>query len=114
MEFLLPILQQLLVAAASVVASYLVVLIKKQIGVQNMKKIDAENSFIKKIVLEGVKFAEQKFEGGEKFDKAVEWITASLGEKGIKVSDQVLEGLIEAAVREFKDAFGENWGKSVQ
>ncbi|HHY93268.1 MAG TPA: holin, partial [Firmicutes bacterium] len=36
------------------------------------------------------------------------------GELGLKVTEDEIKGLIEAALRAFKDEFGEEWAKAVK
>jgi hypothetical protein len=63
-----------------------------------------------------VRFVEQVYvdlHGQEKYEKAAEWLSTRLLSKGLDVSAGEIKGLIEAALRELKDSFGEEWAKAV-
>jgi hypothetical protein len=49
--------------------------------------------------------------GQEKFDKAADWLALQARERGLQVTSEEIQGLIEAAIRMAKDEFGEQWGK---
>jgi Arc/MetJ-type ribon-helix-helix transcriptional regulator len=109
MEQLLSLALQLLlpIIAASVVA-----FIWKLVGAEGMRKIEHELSSKSEYVKIGVRLIEQVYKdlkGQEKADKAFEWITARLNENGIHFTEEELRGMIESAVRQFKDEFGDNW-----
>lgn len=112
-DVLLAFLQDLAYALVSVGAAFLIAFLKKKIGVAGMQELAEKSYLIKEIVNAGVKYAEQSFAAGEKAEKALDWIVASLAAKGIKVSEEEIKGLIEATVREFKDQFGEDWANAV-
>lgn len=114
MEFhslLLPFVQEILMILVTAGVAFFVAFLKKKLGVEKIKKLQQESEFIKQIVLAGVQYAEQRYKSGEKLDKAAEWITARLNERGIKISQEEVEGLIEATLRQLKDQFGEEWSK---
>ena len=57
-----------------------------------------------------VRFAEQAYKeamGAEKYKYAKQWLTAQLQRRGLDVQQSELEGLIEAAVAEFKQGWRE-------
>lgn len=113
-DVLLSILTDLLMVIATVGAGFLVAFLKKKLGVEKLRKLQQESEFIKEVVKAGVQYAEQRFSTGEKLDEAVNWITSTLNAKGFIVTTQEVEGLIEATIRQFKDEFGENWGREVE
>ena len=62
----------------------------------------------KQLAEEVVTFVEQKFKdlhGADKFNKAVEYFTKLLSEKGINTTTTEVEALIESAVGAFNDVF---------
>ena len=93
---------------------FLVAYLKKKIGVEKLRKLQKESEFIKEVVMAGVKYAEMRFETGQKLDEASQWITNRLNEKGLSVSKEEVDGLIESSLRDIKDEFGENWGEAVK
>lgn len=89
-------------------------LLRRKLGLENIKKVQHELNNKKELAHLAVKFVEQAYKdlkGQEKCDKAAEWLTARIQEQGIKVSAEEVIGLIEAAIRMAKDEFGEQWGK---
>lgn len=61
----------------------------------------------KEVVKTAVRFVEQvyaAYDGATKKKKAIEYITQTLNTSGIPITDLELEGLLEAAVKEFNDA----------
>lgn len=112
------ILTDLVSLISTIVAGLLVFLIKRSLGIVTMKKIQQELSTKTELAQLAVKYVEQVFggalKGPEKFAKAIEWLTAQSNRLGITISQSEMQGLIEAALRDLKDTFGEDWGKVVQ
>lgn len=104
--------KDILMILITIGVGFLVAYLKKKLGVEKLRKIQKESEFIKEVVTIGVKYAEQKYSSGEKLDAATEWITTRLNEKGIKISKEEVEGLIESTIRDIKDEFGENWANA--
>ena len=99
------ILMQLGTIIGIALASAIMFLIKKLLISQNIKIKNTEINIKKELAVLAVKFVEQKFEQIEnekKFEEAAKWLSERLGEAGIRVSKEELEGLIESAVKGFK------------
>lgn len=61
----------------------------------------------REVVKDGVRFVEQvysAYDGEYKKQKAIEYITQTLAEAGITITELELNGLLEAAVKEFNDS----------
>ena len=52
--------------------------------------------------------------GPEKYEKAAEWLAARARKLGLELTPEEVKGLIEAALREIKDTFGEEWAWAVR
>lgn len=105
----LAILVPVLVAAA---AEYL----RRKLGNERLEQVRRELETKKELANTAVKFAEQAWKdagGEEKYEAAVGWLAAEAQARGMKVTDAEVKGLIEAALREIKDALGEEWAKSM-
>jgi len=103
-ELLLPIVKDLIIIF--VVA---VVIPAIGAGVKWWKDLAIEN-WIKELAVDGVLFVQEKYwglAGEEKFALAKQWIVAKLNEKGIDVTDEWLDGLIDAIVNQLRAEFGE-------
>jgi hypothetical protein len=91
-------------------------LIRRQLGLENIRKIQEELNTKMDLASLAIKFVEQAYKdlhGQDKYDQAANWLAARAGEKGIKVTADEVKGLIEAAVRMAKDEFGEQWANAV-
>lgn len=101
----LAVLIPLLVAAA---AEYL----RRRLGNEKLEQIKRELETKQVLANTAVKFAEQAWQdlGGQtKYETAAGWLATEAQARGIKVTDAEIKGLIEAALREIKDALGEEW-----
>ena len=95
----------------------LVELIRRRLGTEKMRRIQKELEAKQELAALAVQFIEQvyrDYEGEEKFDAAADWLADRLTEKGIKISTAEITGLIEAALRAFKDEFGERWATAIE
>jgi LL-H family phage holin len=91
--------------------------LRRRLGTEKMRKIQEELSAKKELATLAVRFVEQVYRdlhGEEKYNKAAEWLVEQAGKIGLKLTPEEVKGLIEAALRELKDAFGEEWAKQTQ
>jgi len=105
---------QLLMVLATAVSGYGIAFLRKRLGVEKMKKAQEILFTHKELALEAVRFAEQRFDGEEKLQRAMEQLSTHSSKMGIQVDPELLESLVETAIRELKDSFGEEWGKTVK
>lgn len=102
----------LLPALAVLAVEYL----RRRLGTEKMKRIQEELTAKQDLALLAVRFTEQVYKdlhGEEKYNKAAEWLVTQAAKVGLKLTADEIKGLIEAALRELKDAFGEEWAKQV-
>lgn len=107
-----PVLQDLLYAGVVSLVGFIIGLAKSKLGTERMKKIGAELYHKQNVASDAVNYVEQKFSdlsSNDKFNKASEWISNNLAQKGIKVSSSEIEVLIESTLARFKDVFGKEW-----
>lgn len=107
----------LLAILLPLLAGFLVELLRRKLGTEKIRKIQEELVTKQELAILAVRFVEQVYQelhGPEKYQKAAEWLAARAGELGIKVTPDEIKGLIEAALRAFKDEFGEEWAKQIQ
>lgn len=79
------------------------------LGVHFSKILDKyfNTSEKREVVKTAVRFVEQvysAYDGAYKKEKAIEYVQQTLAERGITITDLELNGLLEAAVKEFNDA----------
>lgn len=113
-DALIRLLYDVLILLATVAAGYAVAWLQKRLGVEGMKRIEAELAAKQELAALAVRFVEQVYKdihGEAKYQKAAEWLAARAEELGLKVTSEEIKGLIEAALRAFKDEFGEEWAK---
>lgn len=113
-ELVMNLAYDLLILLATAAAALLIAWLKKRLGVEGVNKVKAELEAKQELAALAVRFAEQFYNdlhGEEKYQKAAEWLSTRAGELGLKVAPGEVKGLIEAALRAFKDEFGEEWAK---
>lgn len=111
-ELLTQVLYDALVLLATVAAGFAVAWLRKRLGVEGMRKIETELATKQELAALAVRFVEQAYknlDGADKYDMAARWLSDQAKGFGLKVSSDEVKGLIEAALRAFKDEFGEAW-----
>lgn len=111
-DLLMQVLYDVLVLLATVAAGYAVAWLRKNLGVEGMRKVEVELAAKQELASLAVRFVEQAYRnlhGEDKYQKAAEWLAARAGELGMTMTPDEIKGLIEAALRAFKDRFGEQW-----
>ena len=106
----------LLPTAATVLAVMAVGWIRERIGVEGMEQVKMELYAKQELARLAVRSVEQVYRdigGQKKLDHALNWLGNQFKDKGFKLDDDEMRGLIEAALREMKDAFGEEWAKQL-
>jgi LL-H family phage holin len=109
-------LEQIALNALSILIPALVAILveflRRKLGLEKIRKIEAELLAKKELAQLAVKMAEEMYKAGhgpEKFKEATKWLAEELQKKGIKVTDTEIEGLINSALREIKDQLGQEW-----
>lgn len=106
-EIFYKVIYDLLLLLFAVIAVFLANYIKKRIGVERIKQIEAEIAAKQELAQLAVRFVEQVYRdlhGEEKYNKAAEWLVAQAAKVGLKLTADEVKGLIEAALRELKDS----------
>lgn len=107
------ILAILIPALAVLAVEYL----RRRLGTERAKRIQEELAAKQELATLAVRFVEQVYRdlhGEEKYQKAAEWLAARAQEHGIKLTADEIKGLIEAALRQLKDTFENEWTKQIQ
>jgi len=108
------VVENVLIILVTLAAGFVVAYLRKRLGVEGMQKIEAELALKQELAALAVRFVEQAFrdlKGKDKYDQAAQWLSGRAGEIGLSVTAEEVKGLIEAALRAFKDEFGEEWAK---
>lgn len=109
------VLYNLLLLLAALAGVYLASFLKRKVMNERMEMILKELATKKELAETAIKFVEQVYrgvlKGDEKYNKAAEWLKIQLSKLGLSYTDEEIKGLIEAALRTFKDKFGEEWAK---
>jgi LL-H family phage holin len=114
---LLQLAYNLLAILIPVLAGFLVELLRRKLGTEKMRKIQEELNAKRELALLAVRYVEQVYKdlhGEEKFNKAAEWLVEQAAKMGLQLTANEVKGIIEAALRELKDAFGNEWAKQLQ
>ncbi|NNG67363.1 phage holin [Caldanaerobacter subterraneus] len=108
----------LLLLLAALAGVYLAGFLRRKVMNEKMEMILKELLTKKELAETAVKFVEQVYKdilkGEEKYNKAAEWLKIQFSKLGLSYTDEEIKGLIEAAVRTFKDTFGEEWAKQIK
>ena len=95
----------------------LIELMRRRLGLENVKKIQAELKTKQELAVMVVKFVAQAYQdlnGVQKYNQAALWLTNQVQALGFKTTPTEIKGLIEAALRNIKDVLGEEWAKVVK
>jgi len=88
-------------------------LLRRRLGLEKMNKLQKELGTKKELAGLAVRFAEQAYKdlhGQEKYDQAAIWLSGQAKQRGIKISDEEVKGLIEASLKTAKEEFAQQWG----
>lgn len=99
-----------------VIAVMLVEALRRYIGLQRAVQINEALITKKKLALIAVRFVEQAYKdlhGDNKFNLAAAWLAEQVNQYGFSISQAEVKGLIEAALRQFKDEFSAEWHKQL-
>ncbi len=113
---LLTLAGDLLAIIIPILAGLVVEYLRRKLGTEKIKRIQEELAAKQELAMLAVRFVEQVYtdlHGEEKYNKAAEWLVAQAAKAGLQLTPEEVKGLIEAALRELKDAFGEEWAKQV-
>ena len=116
-DLIMTIIENILIILVTLAAGFVVAYLKKRLGVEGMQRIERELALKQELALLAVRFIEQVYQdvgGQEKYSRAALWLSARLDERGITISPDEIKGLIESALRELKDEFGNGWAKTVE
>lgn len=108
------VIENILIILVTLAAGYAVAYLRKRLGVEGMQRIETELALKQELAMLAVRFVEQAFQdlkGEEKYNQAAEWLAERAGEIGLSITADEVKGLIEAALRAFKDEFGEEWAR---
>jgi len=114
---LLNALMDLLIVVGIVLITFVIAYVKKMLGVETMKKLNAELTNKQAIVDVVVLFVQQvyeKYDGEQKYSIALETASTWMMEKGMTVTADELRSMIEASVKALKVEFGEAWSEAVE
>jgi len=101
----------LIPALAALTVEYL----RRRLGTEKVKRIQEELATKQELATLAVRFVEQVYKdlhGPGKYQKAADWLAGRARERGLNITSDEIQGLIEAALRAFKDEFGEGWARA--
>jgi LL-H family phage holin len=113
-DIIISLLWNILLMLITLGVGLLTIWLKKRLGLEGMKKAQAEWENMQELAMVAVRYAEQaymKYGGATKKEKALAFLSRELALLGLKISEDTIDALIEAALREIKDQFGEEWAK---
>lgn len=86
--------------------------LRRKLGVERLQRVQRELETKKELAALAVQFVEQAYRdlhGEDKYNQAAIWLASQAMDRGINITTDEIQGLVEAALRAFKDEFGEGW-----
>jgi len=114
-DLILNVVYDILLLLITVAAVYLNVWLRQKLSAEGVKGAHHALAAKQDLAIVAVKYAEQAMKdalGGEKYRAATGWVKQQAGKIGLDFSDEEIGALIEWAVRECKDQFGDQWAKT--
>lgn len=114
-ELIMKILYDLIYFLIALIAAGVVAFLKQKFGTEKLKKFQSELAMKQDLALLAVKYAEQayiEYKGEQKYNHAATWLSSRASFLKLKITDDEIKGLIEAALRSLKDEFGEQWASA--
>lgn len=111
-ELLLPLIQELLYVSITVGVGFLIAYMKKKLSVEQLKQIKTEMDNKREIIELVVLFVQQVYshlDGNARYEEALNRASILLQQKGLKITDEELQSLLESSVKNLKYEFGESW-----
>lgn len=115
-EVLIDVAKGILSILIPIGAGLAVEFVRRRLGLERARQIQAELRTKQELAFMAVKFAEQFYKdcvGEEKYRAAANWLSDQVRKVGIQISGEEIRGLIEWALREIKDELGNEWAKRV-
>lgn len=116
-DIIIGLIWKVILLLITLAVGFLIAWLEKRWGIEKMKKAQAEWNNMQELAMVAVKYAQQaymKYGGAERKEKALAFLSRELAQLGLKISEDTIDALIEAALREIKDEFGEEWAKAVK
>lgn len=104
-DFIWSLLTYLVLVLANLLVGFLIAFIRA-------KAANEKITTIKSLALDAVRYAQERnenFSGIIKWGVANEWLTNQLLQKGIKITQDEIDGFIHSALKEIKVAAGDSW-----
>lgn len=114
-DMIMTVVENVLIIFVTVVAGYAVAYLRKRMGIEGMRRVEVELALKQELAALAVRFIEQAYRdlhGPGKYQKAADWLAGRARERGLNITSDEIQGLIEAALRAFKDEFGEGWARA--
>ncbi|TEB06364.1 phage holin [Pelotomaculum propionicicum] len=111
-DMLFKLLKGAITVFAPAVLALAIEYLRRRLGTERLQKIQQELAAKQSLARLAVLFVEQAYrdlDGPEKYAKAAEWLSGRAKEYGIALTPEQIKGLIESAVRTFKDLYGPDW-----
>lgn len=102
---------------ALVFSYFLILFLKKKIGIENLKKIEAEIYTNQELAKQVVLYVQKYFKDADsqtKYKEAFIALSNMLDKRGIVLSEDEVQILIESALKILKKEFGNEWKEQIK
>jgi|GEM_PF-4166560 len=115
-QMIMNVIWDVLVLLITILAGVVIRFMVEKLGTEKLRRAQAQWESMEDLTAVAIKYAEQawrEYGGEQKKEKALAFLARELSRRGIKASEDTLNDLIEAILREIKDALGEEWAKAI-
>lgn len=115
-QMIMNVIWNVLVLLITILAGVVIRFMVEKLGTEKLRRAQAQWESMEDLTAVAIKYAEQawrEYGGEQKKEKALAFLARELSRRGIKASEDTLNDLIEAILREIKDALGEEWAKAI-
>lgn len=115
-QMIMNVIWNVLVLLITILAGVVIRFMVEKLGTEKLRRAQAQWESMEDLTAVAIKYAEQawrEYGGEKKKEKALAFLARELSRRGIKASEDTLNDLIEAILREIKDALGEEWAKAI-
>lgn len=115
-QMIMGVIWNILILLITILAGVVIRFMAEKLGTEKLRRAQAQWESMEDLTAVAIKYAEQawrEYGGEKKKEKALAFLARELSRRGIKASEETLSDLIEAILREIKDALGEEWANTI-
>lgn len=115
-QMIMGVMWDVLILLITILAGVFIRFMAEKLGTEKLRRAQAQWESMEELTVVAIRYAEQawrEYGGKKKKEAALAFLARELSQRGIKASEETLRDLIEAILREIKDALGEEWANTI-